>query len=88
MNSTDNLVNGHANDKPSVLDYTNFVNGAFHENDGTKSATENGVSNVLKDTLTESDDFDDPLREEVPENERTNYAQTLMNLMNGFESIF
>lgn len=36
--------------------------------------------------LKKKDNFDedfDPLREEVPDNERTNYGQTLMNLLNG-----
>ena len=93
MNSTDNLVNGHANGK-TVVDHASFANDAFHEQHHNGNVPiigakmENGFS--AKATIAESeafgqeeDDFYDPLREEVPDNERTNYAQTLMNLMNG-----
>lgn len=69
-----------------------IVNGAFHHHDFL-GAKEKGIMSVSKtideDYLKkepgacEEEDDDDPLKEEVPENARTNYVQTLMNLMNG-----
>ena len=73
MNSTDNLVNGTVvMVKPIVV---------LEPNNNAYSA-ENGSVKSKVDSDYPEDDFD-PLREEVPENERTNYIQTLMNLMNG-----
>lgn len=49
----------------------------------------NNNNNITKSSLSSSYvvdhdyEYNDPLREDVPENERTNYPQTLMNLLNG-----
>jgi len=75
-----------------------IVNGAFNHRDllGAKTPLDNDgcVSKTIDESYLQdqegyldevrgNDEDDDPLKEEVPENERTNYAQTLMNLMNG-----
>lgn len=97
MKSTDNLVNYAADggilvngslrsgsfssvkSVPKLADFIESKDVKTFSADGSFSSLSEGRKDVV---LEEEEDFD-PLAEEVPENERTNYAQTLMNLMNG-----